>query len=284
MAGIGFGPHVHCHAGEEVAPKVGNKRLRRDIVAQIRILDVLHHADDFHVGMRSRIGPKAEMTADGILPGEIAPREALVDHHRRRRPVVRLGTVLDLAVIVGREIPPLDNGHVKGSKIVRADLVHVGLRMIVGFCGRVALHCHPAIPFVVLENTHRCQTNGLNSRNRAEAIRQLLIENLRSVRCITTERGVDVEPHQALRREARTQAAQVFQTAEEEPRTYEEQQRKRHLRDDQRLPQPAVPAHYRTRLVFECLPDVRLCRLQRRHEPKNQSGDNRHRQRKRKNA
>ena len=83
-----------------MTPEVRNKRLLRDVVAQIGVLDVLHHADDFHVCPRSGVGPEAEMAAYRVLPAEVVQRELLVDYHRRRRPVVRLGTVLHLAVIL----------------------------------------------------------------------------------------------------------------------------------------------------------------------------------------
>ena len=156
-----------------MAPKVGNKRLLRDVVAQTCVLDVLHHADDFHVGPRSGVGPEAQMAADRILPAKVAPRELLVDHHLRRRPVVRLGTVFDLAVVLQREVAAGDDGYAKGNEVIRADLVHVRLRMVIGPCRIVAFHGHPAVPLVVFEDSHGRESNAAHAWNGVDAVGQL---------------------------------------------------------------------------------------------------------------
>src|SRR6266566_115154 len=98
--------------------------------------------------------PNPRWRADGILPREIAARKLLVDHHRRRRPVVRLRPLLDLAVVLGGEVSPRHDGHAEGREIVRTDLVHERLRMVIGSGRIVAFHGHPAVPFVVFENAH----------------------------------------------------------------------------------------------------------------------------------
>src|SRR2546425_13326402 len=90
-----------------------------------------------------------------------------------------LGTDLDLAVVVDREVPPGDNRYAERGEITRADLVHKGLRMLLGFRRRVALHGHAAVPFVVFEDSYSSQADRLDSGNGVKALVQALIENLR---------------------------------------------------------------------------------------------------------
>src|SRR5205823_3071278 len=191
--------------------------------------------------------------------GEILLRKLFVDKDRRGRPVPRLGTVLYLLVVLDREVPPSNDGHAESGKIIRANLVHVGLGMLARLRRCEALDRHATVPFVVFENAHGSQPNRLNAGNRAERVRQLRIEDFHTFRSIAAQRRIDIESHEFLRGKAGAEIAQVRKTANKKPGSYQEQKGERHLRDDQRLSQAMLAAAQdRPGLILERSCDIRL--------------------------
>src|SRR5215472_1992535 len=124
--------------------------------------------------------------------------------------------------------------------------------MFIRLSGSEALDGHAAVPFVVFENAHGCQTNGTSSRNRAEGVRQLGIENPQAFRSVTVERRVDLEGNEPFRRKAGAEITQVCKAADEKTGANQEQERKSHLHDDKAFSQSMIAAatHDGTGLVF----------------------------------
>ena len=111
------------------------------------------------------------MQADGISSGEIFFRKLLVDHDGGRDPVPYLGTVLDLVVVVDGEVTTRDDGDAERGEIVWADGVHIRFSMLTGLGGSETLDGHAAVPFVVFENAHGRESDGLHSGNGPESVR-----------------------------------------------------------------------------------------------------------------
>ena len=213
MIRIDVGSEVHGHFAEEGTAEIGNEGLLGNFVAETGVLEILDDADDLHVGRRARIGAETQVKADGISSGEILFGKLLVDHYGRGRPVPRLGTVLYLMVVVDGEVPPSDNRHPQCGKIIRANLVHIGLGMLIRLRRSEALDGHAAVPFVGFKNAHGSQPDRLNAGNRAESFRQLRIENIQALRSVAVKRRVDLEAHKLLRGKTGAQIAQVRETA-----------------------------------------------------------------------
>src|SRR6516225_6500178 len=133
--------------------------------------------------------------------------------------------------------------------------------MIAGLVGRVALDGHTAVPFIAatLENPHGRQAHGLYARNRAQAFRQLLKEELPAFGRVAAQRRVDLEPHQPVDREAGTEVLEVIEAADEQAGPDQQQQRQRDLRDDQSFSQtPVRAADHRPGLIFQRPPESGL--------------------------
>ena len=78
MVGIERGAQVNGHAGDVTARKIGNVRLFGNLIAQVGVLDVLHDADDLHVGLRSGIHAKTDVAANRVAASEVTFDEGLV--------------------------------------------------------------------------------------------------------------------------------------------------------------------------------------------------------------
>ena len=260
-----------------MAPHVRNVRLLRNVVPQTRILDVLHHADDFHIRACSRIASETHVHADGTPSRKEFLRELLVDHHRRWRPVILLRPFLDFVVIRQPEVPPRNNRHAQRGKVSRTDQIHVRLRPVLRLARSVPFHRHAAVPLVVFQNPHTRQSYGLHSGNRAQRVRQLLVINFCSLRSVAAQRRIDIESHQPLRGKSWAEIAQVFQAAQKQTRPNQQQQRKRHLRHHQRLPQSRVAtADHRAGFILQDAAYIRPRGLQCWHKPKQDSRQNRY--------
>src|SRR5260370_17726559 len=73
-----------------MASHVRYKCLLGNLVAQVRVFNILHHTDDLHFSRSSRIAPEPNVHPDGISPRKIFARELFVDNHRGRRPTLVL--------------------------------------------------------------------------------------------------------------------------------------------------------------------------------------------------
>src|SRR5882762_116614 len=286
LVGTGGGADEDGHSSEEAVGEIGNEGLRGNFVAETGVLEILDDADDFHVGGSSGVGAETEVEADGISSREVFLRKLLVDHNRCGRPVPHFRPVFDLVVVVGPEVAARDDGHAQSGKIVGADGVHVGLGVLIGLRRSEALGGHAAVPLVVFENAHGGEADGLNSRNGTERFGELRIENLHALCSVAVERRVDLEGHEPLRGKAGAEIAQVRKTANEKTGSYQEQEGKRHLRDDQGFSQAivAAAANDSSGLVLQCSCDVGLGGLKSRYEAEDDSGEDGHGKVEEKNA
>src|SRR5882762_8864179 len=238
------------------------------------------------IGVHLGFGTDPEVDADGIPSGEVFFGKLLVDHDRCGRPVPHFRPVFDLVVVVGPEVAARDDGHPEGGKIIRANGVHVGLGVLIGLRRSEALGGHAAVPLVVFENAHGGEADGLNSRNGTERFGELRIENLHALCSVAVERRVDLEGHEPLRGKAGPEIAQVRKTANEKTGSYQEQEGKRHLRDDKGFSQAivAAAANDSSGLVLQCSCDVGLGGLKSRYEAEDDSGEDGHGEVEEKNA
>jgi len=275
LIGIGGGPDVDGHSSEEAVTKIRNVGLLGNFVAEIGVFEILDDTDDFHVGGRSGVGAETEVEANRISSGEVFFGKFLVDHDGGGHPVPFFGTMFDDVAVVHGEVASRDDGHAEGGEIVGADRVHVGFGVFIRFRGREALGGHAAVPFVVFENAHGSESDGANSRNGAQNVRQLRIENLEAFRSVAIEGRIDLEAHEPFRRKTGAEIAQIGETANKKTGAYKEQKGKRHLRDDEAFSQAMVAAATDdgTSLILQCSGNVGLGGLKSGHEAKDDTGE-----------
>src|SRR5882724_2904461 len=157
--------------------------------------------------------------------------------------------------------------------------------MFIGLCRGEAFDAHAAVPFVVLENAHRSEPHGLNSRNRTENFRQLGIEDFQALRSVAVERRVNIEADQFSRGKAWPEVAQVREAANEKSCSDQQQERKSDLGNHEAFPQAMVAAaHDGPGLIFESAGNIGFRGLHRRDKTKNNSGENRYGEGEQKNA
>ena len=109
---------VDVHVAHAAARQVGDEHLDRDLVAQARVLDVLHDAHDLHVGRSAGVAAETHWPTERALGvAEEAPGEFLVDDDHARGPVVVLRSVLDLVGVLPGEVAPGQDGHAEGGEV-----------------------------------------------------------------------------------------------------------------------------------------------------------------------
>jgi hypothetical protein len=87
--------------------------------------------------------------------------------------------------------------------------------MFVRLGGREALDGHAAVPFVVSENAHGSEADGLDARNGVESFGQLRIENLQTLGSVAVEGWIDFEADEPFGGKAGAEIAEIGETADE---------------------------------------------------------------------
>ncbi len=275
LIGISDGAEIDGHFAEVAAAEIGNESLLGNFVAEIGVLEILDDTDDLHIGGPSRIGAETDVKADGISSGEKLFGKFFVDHDGGWDPVPDFGPVFDLVVVANAKVAAGDDGYAERGKIIRANLVHVRLGVLIGFRWSKALDGHAAVPFVVFENAHGREADGLDAGNCTESVSELWIEDFHALGSVAVERRIDLEGHEPLRGKAGTEIAEVGEAANEKAGSDEKQKGERYLGDDETLSQTMVAAatDNGTGLIFQGSGEIGLGGLKSGHEAEDDSGE-----------
>lgn len=227
---------------------VGHRRF-----AQRAVLAVARDADD------QKLGTLFEDLTGEPLPDRLAlrpgaPRERLVhNRHGGRTGAIRR-----------REAAPRENRHPQRFEVPRRHDIPVGLDRLARIPPRRhdGSKPHPAAG----ERDHPREGRRGHARDPPRALQQRLAKPHGRLAPMSAHRQIERDDIHAGRIEPRIDPARLLERPREERGREEEQARERHLSDEQRAPE-AQPSQPRGALVLQARHEIRLRRLQRRHEP-----------------
>ncbi len=172
------------------------------------------------------------------------------------------------------EVAPFENRDLHRLEVIRRERVHERLHVL-AVLGLMAFHPHSTVPLVAGKNRHGRQRGVLHARRRPQAIQQLRIEDLPAGIVVAALRGIDLERHEVLQRDARVRRLQVLQAPNEQAGAEEQKEAQRYLRDDQAFAHEERPvrAGDGAHRVFQCAPRLGPARAQRGQNAEDDAGD-----------
>ena len=197
---------------------------RRRLFTGIVILRALDHADDLEIAAVA--AANAETPANRIA-GEQEAVEERSGHHGdppRHRRVVRI------------EGTASQNLRAERLEITRRDTVQQHGRVFLRF-RRIAFDRDSERPAAAVERAVAREACALHARQRAQARIHLLIQRRKPAVFIAGEPRIHVDDEDVLVIEAECLASDVGEAARERDGSSQQDQRKRHFSDDQRLAQ-----------------------------------------------
>ena len=200
------------------------------------------------------------MAADWILAGEEALHERLVHHRYGEWPW--LGTRLD-AIVMLVELPAEEHRHAHRPEEARADGVAHRCRVVLLRVIALDRHIHsPAVPF---QDADECGRGGGHTGGVLETCLRRFREVVSASRVVPAAGQVDAERQEMRRTESGVHGKQVVHAPDEQPGADEQQERQRHLHDDERIAKPRLLARDRASSAAQRRGDVDACASQCRH-------------------
>ena len=237
----------------------------RAVVVEAAVLAVLDDADDLEEvgsarlrarGTEPRQPPESQPAAERALARPEPRRERAVDDHHE----------LAVLIVELREIAPFLEARPHGPEITGRDPAHVGHRRPDLPLRRRLLGKHTPPPEVQVDRDDVGERRVSDAGQDADRIEQAALNLPPVLAGIALQPKVERHLQRALRREPERHRLRARERAPHEPGAGEQDERHRHLHDDQRVaPRHAPPVARRSR-VLEDAREVHLRGLQRRHQ------------------
>ena len=174
------------------------------------------------------------VVADGIAVRPESSRQCLVDDRHERR-VAGVGLL---------EEPPSAQRRPDGGKVVGRHSSHARNQPRLPLLRLAALDCEDLLVVALAERRLRGQADCLDSRQAAHAVGELRVKLASSVPVLIVCQADGLQRHAAdehvLRPEARIDAQQLIEAAQQQAGANQKHDRQRELRDDERVGEPAA--------------------------------------------